>query len=106
MGSDKRVFVLFCGKKDADGNSWCSDCVKAWPVISKVVNAHAQPTDVFIYVDVGNRDTWKNPANEFRTRPDFKLTGVPTMVEWQSPKKLVEEQLQDESMVEMLLAED
>jgi hypothetical protein len=34
------------------------------------------------------------------------LTGVPTMVEWKTPKKLVEEQLQDAGMVQMLLAED
>ena len=26
--TSKRVFILFFGKKDAEGISWCSDCVK------------------------------------------------------------------------------
>jgi len=30
-GTSKRVFILFFGKKDAEGISWCSDCVKGGP---------------------------------------------------------------------------
>ena len=32
-GSD--IFALFCGGKNADGKSWCPDCVTAEPVNTK-----------------------------------------------------------------------
>ena len=30
--NEKDIFALFCGGKNADGNSWCPDCVTAEPV--------------------------------------------------------------------------
>ncbi|XP_064324364.1 thioredoxin domain-containing protein 17 isoform X2 [Phalacrocorax carbo] len=48
------IFALFCGDKDAEGRSWCPDCVTAEPVVRKEL--HNMPEEsVFIYCLVGDR---------------------------------------------------
>ncbi|XP_066835548.1 thioredoxin domain-containing protein 17 isoform X1 [Anser cygnoides] len=73
------IFALFCGDKDAEGRSWCPDCVTAEPVVRKEL--HNMPDEsVFIYCLVGDRAYWKDPNNEFRK--NLKLTGVPTLLKY------------------------
>uniref|UniRef100_A0A8C4V822 Thioredoxin domain-containing protein 17 n=1 Tax=Falco tinnunculus TaxID=100819 RepID=A0A8C4V822_FALTI len=73
------IFALFCGDKDAEGRSWCPDCVRAEPVVRKEL--HNMPDEsVFIYCLVGDRAYWKDPNNEFRK--NLKLTGVPTLLKY------------------------
>ncbi|KAM9176826.1 thioredoxin domain-containing protein 17 isoform 1-T1 [Mergus octosetaceus] len=48
------IFALFCGDKDAEGKSWCPDCVTAEPVVR--TELHNMPDEsVFIYCLVGDR---------------------------------------------------
>uniref|UniRef100_A0A8B9T8E6 Thioredoxin domain-containing protein 17 n=1 Tax=Anas platyrhynchos TaxID=8839 RepID=A0A8B9T8E6_ANAPL len=83
------IFALFCGDKDAEGKSWCPDCVTAEPVVRREL--HNMPDEsVFIYCLVGDRAYWKDPNNEFRK--NLKLTGVPTLLKYGTPQKLVEEE--------------
>jgi hypothetical protein len=86
-----RVFVYFFGRKE-NNVSWCSDCNNAWPIIQKFLDdpelLNGQ-TDEFVLVDVGDRPTWKNPENEFRTDPDTKLIAVPTLIEWKKVTFLI-----------------
>ncbi|XP_004594931.1 thioredoxin domain-containing protein 17 [Ochotona princeps] len=100
---DKTVFAYFSGSKDAEGKSWCPDCVKAEPVVQEALK-HATKGCVFIYCQVGDRPYWKDPNNEFRKK--LKITAVPTLLKYGTPQKLVESECLEASLVEMLLSED
>uniref|UniRef100_A0A8C3R599 Thioredoxin domain-containing protein 17 n=1 Tax=Cyanoderma ruficeps TaxID=181631 RepID=A0A8C3R599_9PASS len=97
------IFALFCGDKDAEGKSWCPDCVTAEPIVRKEL--HNLPDEsVFIYCLVGDKAYWKDPNNEFRK--NLKLTGVPTLLKYGTPQKLVEEECFKAELVRMLFTED
>jgi hypothetical protein len=80
------VFIYFYGHK-TNGVSWCSDCTNAAPVLQKclddpdLLNAE---TDEFISVDVGDRETWKNPENEYRLDKDIRLERIPSLIQWKT----------------------
>lgn len=99
--SGKPIFVLFSGSKDANGKSWCPDCVVAEPVV-KTSLMKAPEDAVFLYVGVGGRDFWKDPKCIFRTDPRTKLKSVPTLMKVGGPQRLEEEQCAKADMVEML----
>merc|ERR1711915_85238 len=102
-----RLFVLFSGSIDAGtGASWCPDCVAADPVVAEALK-DADDDLVLIHCAVGQRGFWKDQSNVFRTDPKLRLKGVPTLLNWHEPeKRLVEENLQKLSMVQLLLSED
>nr|XP_020657292.1 thioredoxin domain-containing protein 17 [Pogona vitticeps] len=98
------IFVYFSGDKDpATGISWCPDCVKAEP-IGRAELQNLPDGAVFIYCQVGDRAYWKDPDNEFRK--NLKLTGVPTLLKYGTPQKLVEEECFNPELVRMLFQED
>ncbi|XP_071533946.1 thioredoxin domain-containing protein 17-like [Panulirus ornatus] len=99
--SGKPIFVLFSGSKDAQGKSWCPDCVTAEPVVKGALDK-APGDAVFIYVGVGGRNFWKDPKCVFRTDPRTKLRSVPTLMKFGSPQRLEEEQCAKADVVEML----
>ncbi|XP_029820476.1 thioredoxin domain-containing protein 17, partial [Manacus vitellinus] len=75
----------------------------AEPVVRKEL--HNLPDEsVFIYCLVGDRAYWKDPNNEFRR--NLKLTGVPTLLKYGTPQKLVEEECFKAELVRMLFTED
>ncbi|XP_031412350.1 thioredoxin domain-containing protein 17 [Meleagris gallopavo] len=75
----------------------------AEPVVRKEL--HNMPDEsVFIYCLVGDRAYWKDPNNEFRK--NLKLTGVPTLLKYGTPQKLVEEECFKADLVRMLFTED
>ncbi|EFO25667.1 hypothetical protein LOAG_02819 [Loa loa] len=54
-----RTVILFTGSKD-DGKSWCPDCVRAEPIIEKVIEEIVSSGDLdtdftFIECSVGSR---------------------------------------------------
>ncbi|KAL8198683.1 UNVERIFIED_CONTAM: Thioredoxin domain-containing protein 17 [Gekko kuhli] len=100
----RRVFAYFSGDKDpASGASWCPDCVKAEPIVRAEL-PNMPEASVFIYCQVGDRPYWKDPNNEFRK--NLKLTGVPTLLKYGTPQKLVEEECFKSELVRMLFTED
>nr|XP_033777910.1 thioredoxin domain-containing protein 17 [Geotrypetes seraphini] len=100
---EQLVFALFCGSKNETGASWCPDCVKAEPIVQE--NLQYLPEEsIFIYCDVGEREYWKNPSNEFKQ--NLKLTGVPTLLKCGTPQKLVEEECFKSALVQMLFTDD
>merc|ERR1712189_69955 len=101
----KTIFAMFCGGKDATGKSWCPDCVTAEPVVMGEVGLISDDA-TFVYVDVGGCDYWKNKENNFRVDPKLKLTGVPTLLKYGAPQKLVEDQLFKPDLIKMLFEED
>ncbi|XP_068950248.1 thioredoxin domain-containing protein 17 isoform X1 [Petaurus breviceps papuanus] len=100
---DKTIFVYFTGDKDAEGRSWCPDCVQAEPVVLEALK-HIPENAVFIYCQVGDRPYWKDPNNEFKK--NLKLTAVPTLLKYGTPQKLVESECLKASLVEMLFSEE
>ncbi|XP_071850094.1 thioredoxin domain-containing protein 17-like [Apostichopus japonicus] len=103
---EKRIIALFCGSSDSEsGESWCPDCVKAEPIVEKALTKAADDI-VFVFCIVGDRQSWKDPNCEFRTHKDFRLTAVPTLLEWNTPKRLVEGECQKEDLVSLFFEED
>nr|AVK42937.1 thioredoxin domain containing-protein [Oncomelania hupensis hupensis]7XQ3_A Chain A, Thioredoxin domain-containing protein 17 [Oncomelania hupensis]7XQ3_B Chain B, Thioredoxin domain-containing protein 17 [Oncomelania hupensis]7XQ3_C Chain C, Thioredoxin domain-containing protein 17 [Oncomelania hupensis]7XQ3_D Chain D, Thioredoxin domain-containing protein 17 [Oncomelania hupensis] len=101
----KNIFALFCGSKDANGESWCPDCVTAEPVIAR--NLKYAPADsVFIHCSVGERAFWKDQSNVFRKDPVLKLKCVPTLLKPGTPQRLEEEQCADDNLVQMFFQEE
>ncbi|XP_038550630.1 thioredoxin domain-containing protein 17-like [Micropterus salmoides] len=75
----KDIYAYFSGDKDAQGKSWCPDCVKAEPVVRGEM-AHLPEGSVFIYCQVGERAYWKDQSNAFKKT--LKLSGVPTLLRY------------------------
>lgn len=99
----KAIFVYFTGTKDAQGVSWCPDCVKAEPIVRGELSKLPEGS-IFIYCQTGDQLCWKDPNNVFRKH--FKLSGVPTLLKYGTPQKLVEEELFNSELVQMLFTED
>ena len=97
-----RLFVLYVGNvDDSTGESWCSDCNLAFPVLMKNALAILSEEDVLITCGVGNREMWKNnEENEFRVKKG--LTAVPTLVELNTDRVLIEEDCSDKHLVPMM----
>ena len=84
------IFVMFSGSKDANGVSWCPDCVDAEPVVNvgrimifKVLFSYylafqgclsgAADDSHYLYVGVGGRSFWKDQNCVFRTAKETQL---------------------------------
>ncbi|KAK2637133.1 hypothetical protein Ddye_031925 [Dipteronia dyeriana] len=82
--SHKANFILFLADKDPSTSlSWCPDRVRAEPVIYKTLEATADDI-ALLQAYVGDRPTWRNPHHPWRVDSRFKLTGVPTLICWES----------------------
>ncbi|XP_028856858.1 thioredoxin domain-containing protein 17 [Denticeps clupeoides] len=99
----KDIFAYFSGNKDEKGVSWCPDCVRAEPVVRGEL-PHLPEGSVFIYCQVGERPYWKDSSNEFKKT--LKLSGVPTLLRYGTPQKLVEEECFKSDLVRMMFTED
>lgn len=60
----------------------CADCVKAEPVIYKLVNEVEKPVTL-VRVYVGDRPTWRSPDHPLRRDDRFNVKGVPTLIRWE-----------------------
>ncbi|CAF3093384.1 unnamed protein product [Rotaria socialis] len=105
-GKDKRIFLLFSGSKDDQGNSWCPDCVVAEKPVHETVKSSLPSNGIFIECSVGDRASWKSPKSPFRTDSQLRLTNIPTLLEWGTAKRLTESQLLDIGMIKILFEED
>ncbi|KAF3847561.1 hypothetical protein F7725_020589 [Dissostichus mawsoni] len=99
----KDIFAYFSGNKDAQGKSWCPDCVTAEPVVRGEMT-HLPEGSVFIYCQVGERAYWKDLNNQFKKT--LKLSGVPTLLRYGTPQKLVEDECFKSDLVRMMFTED
>ncbi|XP_034252184.1 thioredoxin domain-containing protein 17-like [Thrips palmi] len=93
------VFAEFYGAHDSSGKSWCPDCVKAEPVVEKVMKTSAPGDAHFLHVSVGEKAEWRDPGCPFRTDSRLKLTCIPTLMQWGTSRKLLEEDCADEKKV-------
>ncbi|KAB0794958.1 hypothetical protein PPYR_11797 [Photinus pyralis] len=103
--TDEDIHIYFTGSKLPSGISWCSDCVKAKPIVEEALK-HANPNSHFIVVDVGSREIWKDRNCPFRTDPKTRLLVIPTLMRWGHPQKLEGEQCEKSELVEMLFTDE
>ena len=104
----EKIWLLFTGKRDASGKSWCPDCEKAEPVISQCIQdyekSHGGADDVALITIEIPRDEHKNLQNYYRTHKDIQLKCVPTlMLHGQLNMRLAEDNLTDPDLIKELL---
>ncbi|CAH0406305.1 unnamed protein product [Chilo suppressalis] len=99
------VFFFFSGSKLPDGNSWCPDCVEAEPVVKAYLN-ELQKEVIFAYVDVGDREYWKDRACPFRTDNRTKLMVIPTLIKWKGVQRLEGSQCNKRDLLQMMFEEE
>ncbi|KAJ3176177.1 hypothetical protein HDU87_005392 [Geranomyces variabilis] len=92
-----RIYVLLYATEDpATGKSWCPDCVTADPLVA--AEFAARPNATLLRVATGDRPTWRDPQNYYRTHPQINAKSVPTLIEWGKDgpiRALVEDQVND-----------
>ncbi|CAH0701591.1 unnamed protein product [Spodoptera exigua] len=99
------VVFYFSGEKLPNGYSWCSDCVEAEPVVKAYLN-DLKKEIVFVYVDVGDRETWKDKACPFRTDSRTKLMVIPTIIVWNGVRRLEGSQCGKRELLDMLFEDE
>lgn len=99
------IYVLYSGKKLADGNSWCPDCVKAEPFIEQGFKEAPENINL-VEVEVGDRPYWKDLKCPFRTDSTTKLRVLPTLAKWGTQKRLEGDQCLQVDLIEMLLNDE
>eukprot|EP00483_Globobulimina_turgida_P011457 UN11479 len=62
--------------------------------------------DIFITVYVGEKAFWKDKKNVFRTDKRFQVSGVPTLLQYKTQKRLVEPQCCNSNLVKMVFEDD
>ncbi|XP_065174034.1 thioredoxin domain-containing protein 17-like [Atheta coriaria] len=103
---NQEVYVYYGGSKDANGLSWCDDCVKAWPNIKSAVEKYLNPNAHFVYVEVGDRPTWKDMNCPFRLDKNTRLLQLPTLAKWLGPERLEGEQCEKFELLELLFGDE
>ncbi|XP_013180433.1 PREDICTED: thioredoxin domain-containing protein 17-like isoform X1 [Papilio xuthus] len=99
------VYFLFSGSKKENGRSWCIYCQMAEPVVKAFLD-ELKRNVVFAYVDVGDRDYWKDKACPFRTDSRTKLLVIPTIIKWKGVQRLEGSQCTKRDLLQMLFEED
>ncbi|XP_050345484.1 thioredoxin domain-containing protein 17-like [Nymphalis io] len=99
------VIFYFSGSKLPDGKSWCPDCVEAEPIVKAFLN-ELDKNILFVYVDVGDREYWKDRACPFRTDTRSKLMVIPTIIKWKGVQRLEGSQCGQRDLLQMLFEDD
>jgi len=101
------LYILFTGSSDAQGKSWCPDCVQFEAMWDKMKTTF-QPAGggSLVRVKVGPRDSWKDQKCPFRTDKTIGISSIPTLVKWGTPKRLSNGSIQSKDNVQMLMEED
>ncbi|KAK0208915.1 hypothetical protein DFS33DRAFT_1380403 [Desarmillaria ectypa] len=60
-----------------DDQLWCPDCRVVDGLVKDTFESDESPSALIVYV--GDRPTWKTPANKFRGYP-WKIESVPTII--------------------------
>ncbi|KAK0521799.1 hypothetical protein OC834_006527 [Tilletia horrida] len=87
--------------------SWCPDCRNAEPAVHAVFGTGPNdgtggPSGYMIYV--GDRPTWKDPNNQYRT--EYNIQSVPTIVRWENGKetgRIEDAECQDEGKLQAFI---
>jgi len=83
-GSREPLVVLFFASANADGKRWCGDCEEAEPVLEEAYT-HAGASVRLLNVEISHSE-WKegNWKEHFLRKEPYSVTGIPTLVLWDS----------------------
>ncbi|KAI8434561.1 hypothetical protein MSG28_003107 [Choristoneura fumiferana] len=79
------VLFYFDSKLPDGVTSWCPDCVVAEPVVRACLN-DVKKDLIFVHVDCGPRDFYRDPQCVFRTDGRSKIRRIPTLLRWKGPR--------------------
>uniref|UniRef100_A0A5S6R3S4 Thioredoxin domain-containing protein 17 n=1 Tax=Trichuris muris TaxID=70415 RepID=A0A5S6R3S4_TRIMR len=82
------IYVLYCGSKGQQGYSWCPMCVALEQYIKNLAHYMPQET-LLIYAEVGTVEQFRDPDNHFRNVCRVKVTTVPTLQNWRTDERLI-----------------
>ncbi|XP_038215870.1 thioredoxin domain-containing protein 17-like [Zerene cesonia] len=99
------VLFYFSGSKTAEGKSWCPDCEIAEPIVQAFLN-EVKKDFIFAYVDVGDREYWRNPECPFRTDTRTRLMVIPTIIKWKGVQRLEGSQCNKRELLQMLFEDE
>ena len=71
------IFVLFTSDVGADGQTWCPDCARAFPVVSRLAGAQGR---TLVVCEVGTLRAWKDASHPFRHDENLRLSSIPTLI--------------------------
>ncbi|XP_046965352.1 thioredoxin domain-containing protein 17-like [Vanessa cardui] len=100
-----QVLFYFSGSKLPNGNSWCPDCAVAEPMVRAFLN-ELNKNIIFVFVDVGDREYWKDRACPFRTDTRSKLLVIPTIIKWKGVQRLEGSQCGQRDLLQMLFEDE
>ncbi|XP_035436078.1 thioredoxin domain-containing protein 17 isoform X1 [Spodoptera frugiperda] len=99
------VYFFFTGQKKENGRSWCIYCQMAEPVVKAYLN-ELKKEITFVFVDVGNPETWRNKACPFRTDSRTRLMVIPTIIVWNGVQRLEGSQCAKRELLNMLFEDE
>ncbi|XP_075992867.1 thioredoxin domain-containing protein 17-like [Anticarsia gemmatalis] len=99
------VLFYFTGAKLPTGKSWCSDCNDAEPIVEAYLT-EVKKSLIFVYVDVGDRETFKKTDCPFRTDSRTRIMVIPTIIRWKGVQRLEGEQCCKRELLQMLLEDE
>lgn len=77
---DRVVGVFLASIEPETGKYWCPDCESTKDTINDVLVPHCKANNVkVVFVDVGDKPTWKDPQHPLRTHTPFSVTNIPTV---------------------------
>ncbi|KAH8864807.1 Thioredoxin domain-containing protein 17, partial [Schistosoma japonicum] len=121
----KRIFILFCGTPFPDGTNWCPDCFNSaviptstriqnflsflWLILREPIVKEAlkklPENAVFLKAEVGDRTTWRDPNNVFRTHPKCQISSIPSLIEFNTVSVFTMRRLSDKEVLQPSLVE-
>ncbi|TNN13276.1 Thioredoxin domain-containing protein isoform 3 [Schistosoma japonicum] len=57
---------------------------------------------VFLKAEVGDRTTWRDPNNVFRTHPKCQISSIPSLIEFNTMRRLSDKEVLQPSLVELM----
>ncbi|VDL35861.1 unnamed protein product [Hymenolepis diminuta] len=85
---DSKVILLLESSTDIEtGDSWDESCCKVESMLEPLLDQAPEST-MFMMVEVGNKDAWKEDSNMFKKHKVFQLKAIPTLLVLTSPESV------------------
>ncbi|XP_003738258.1 thioredoxin domain-containing protein 17 isoform X2 [Galendromus occidentalis] len=88
VSDQKKTFIYFIGDRNASGESWCPDCRDSDPVVSQALKDLEHLDVSFVTCEVGDKPYWKDPNNGFRNTEKLRISSVPTIIQWNTDRRI------------------
>lgn len=103
--SDSLIYVLFYGALIKEqGLSWCPDCNNADPIIRDFIEINQDQFVKYVYLVTVMVEKWelREPRSAFTKDKKIHLETVPTLVRWEGPQRLEEDECANPALLQFL----